>query len=572
MSKQFLQAIVGAVLFSAVSVQGEIPKEAKYEKISPTLINGTPVDPGTWPEVIRIRSGTSGCSATIVGPRAILTAAHCANNGATATFTYKGANYSAKITRSPIWPAKDQDVAIGILSSDIPGVTPHIIGGEAKVKTEITLLGYGCIHPPSGGGGVGTGGNDGILRIGKSTIVSFSSYDMVSRSGGAALCQGDSGGPAFVQVDGKYLLLGVNSKGNIRDTNYNTRTDMPETVAFFKKVSADNGGVVICGITDPCSSTPAPEPTCTLTANPSVVPLNGSLALMLKSQNAVSADIDGTSVNVPEGEKRLNPDKAGTFKAVATVRNADAKTATCSAEYTVKQDDPVEPERPSCTVTAIPSVAKIGETIVLEISAKGKVDYASIDGNSVSVPVGRLNVNRTAVGDYSATGFVRGAGGSANCFGEYRIEDGTVPPPIAEFAITPTHCGANVFPQSGIQSACLAVVKTDPSWQTTVSRVVLVNNVDKSQEVLPILASNSLASGVGSSQATDQFVVYGGKSLAGSAVPVLDTRAGKLTRLIAGNIPKAVEGRSPNAGRLYLVKALSEFDVGKFLPVLNEAP
>ena len=48
-------------------------------------------------------------TATIVGPRVIVTAAHCANTGATATFKFNGANYSATITRSPDYQGKDHD-------------------------------------------------------------------------------------------------------------------------------------------------------------------------------------------------------------------------------------------------------------------------------------------------------------------------------------------------------------------------------------------------------------------------------------------------------------------------------
>jgi hypothetical protein len=531
-----------------------------YQEITPTLINGVPVDPGTWQEVVRITSNGSGCTATVVGPRVIATAAHCAKTGDMASFKYKGANYSARIYRSPIWPGKDQDVAIGVVASDMKDATPHKIGGTATLKTELTLLGYGCIKSP------GTGGNDGILRIGTNVIIGFSSYDMVSRSaGGAALCFGDSGGPAFIKNGSDYLLLGINSKGNIKDTNYNSRLDLPETIAFLKDASAKNSNVVICGVTDPCSTTPPPpDPTCTLTANPSSVALGGSVSLVLNAQNAVSADIDGTTVNIPNGEKRVTPTAAGSFNATATVRNSAGKSSTCGASYAVT-NTPL-PDRPSCTLTAVPGTAKVGETITLELSATGSaLDLASIDGNSVNIPVGKLNVTRTTKGDYSATGFIRGSGGSANCFTSYRIEDGT-PAPVPEFAITPTHCGANAFPENGIQSACLAVVKTDASWTTAISQVVLVNNVDKTQEVLPILARNKVPSTPGATQGSEQLVTYGGKLAKGSAAPILDTRPLKISKLLAGDVPLSMEGNSPTSGRLYYVNPLSPFFVRAHLP------
>lgn len=536
-----------------------------YEVLTPTLINGVPVDPGTWQEVVRITSNGSGCTATVVGPRTIITAAHCAKTGDTATFTYKGASYSAKIYRSPIWPGKDQDVSIGIVASDMTGATPYKIGGTAALKTELTLLGYGCINSP------GTGGNDGILRIGSNVIIGFSSYDMVSRSaGGAALCFGDSGGPAFIKNGSDYLLLGINSKGNIKDTNYNSRLDLPETITFLKDASAKNGNVVICGVTDPCTGTPPPaDPTCTLTANPASIPLGSSVSLVLTAQNATSADIDGTTVNVPTGEKRVTPTSSGTFSATATVRNSAGKSATCGASYAVTNTPPPV-DKPSCTLTAVPGTAKVGETVTLELSATGTaLDFASIDGNSVGFPVGKLNVSRSTKGDYSATGFVRSSGGSANCYANYRIEEGNPPSPVPEFAITPTHCGANVFSKNGIQSACLAVVKTDASWSTAISQVALVNNVDKTQEVFPILARNQVPSTPGSAQITEQLVTYGGKLLKGSGSPVLDTRPLKINKLVAGDVPISMEGKSSTSGRLYYVDPLSPYNVRAHLPERN---
>ena len=134
------------------------------------LINGTPVDPNTWKEVVRIRSDGAGCTATVVGPRAIVTAAHCAKSGGTAAFTLDGKTYSAVMTRSSLYPAQDHDVSLGLVTPEITGILPASVGGSANKGDGITILGYGCIT--AGGGG----GNDGILRIGDSTIVEFSVF------------------------------------------------------------------------------------------------------------------------------------------------------------------------------------------------------------------------------------------------------------------------------------------------------------------------------------------------------------------------------------------------------------
>lgn len=211
------------------------------------LINGTAVNSGSFPQVVRIMMSGSACTATIVGRNVIITAAHCAKTGQEATFKLSGKTYRASMNRSPLYPGKDHDINVGILSEDVPSdLWPVTIGGTAEKGKGVTILGYGCTRPG------GTGGNDGILRIGDSAITGFSNYDFVSRkSGGGALCYGDSGGPTMTEDNGRLVLLGINSKGNIQDTSYQTRLDLPESQDFLNKI-ADEKNLEICGINIYC--------------------------------------------------------------------------------------------------------------------------------------------------------------------------------------------------------------------------------------------------------------------------------------------------------------------------------
>ncbi len=211
------------------------------------LINGVPVKAGTFPQVVRINTNGSGCTATIVGRNVIITAAHCAATNAESTFKLGGKTYRAKMTRSPLYPGKDHDINLGVVSENLPGeIWPVSIGGIAEKGTSLTILGYGCTQVG------GTGGNDGILRRGDSQITGFSNYDFVSKkAGGGALCYGDSGGPAMTEERGSLVLLGINSKGNIKDTNYNARLDSPESQAFLNQM-ADEKNLEICGINVYC--------------------------------------------------------------------------------------------------------------------------------------------------------------------------------------------------------------------------------------------------------------------------------------------------------------------------------
>jgi hypothetical protein len=212
----------------------------------PTLINGEVLDTNEWPFIVNIRTGNSGCSATVVGPRVLITASHCGTTGATTTAKVGGKDVKGKFERSPLYPRQDHDVAVVVLEEEIKKEDAKVfvsVGGIASVGAKNYLAGYGCTQ-------AGGGGSDGKLRGGLVEITGFSGFDVVSggKDGSPALCFGDSGGPMLVEKNNqKPKILGINSKGNIRNTNYNTRLDIKESRDFLSNVASVNS-VVICGI------------------------------------------------------------------------------------------------------------------------------------------------------------------------------------------------------------------------------------------------------------------------------------------------------------------------------------
>ncbi len=232
-------------------------------QIYPTLINGQVVDRAEWLEVVRV--GRQSCSATMVGPRVAVTAAHCQRNGSVSDVEiYNGPRVRARAVNHPRYRSQgaQYDVAVLILDEtvDIPfarvGLDYNWLEGA-----DVDLLGYGCTRP--GGGG----GNDGRLRYGESKVVAFSGTDVITRHrpNGGALCFGDSGGPMF--ADGsdtpeQNVLIAVNSKGNIRDTNYNMMLQGAAVESFFAQV-IDQYQVKIYGINagdDDDDPGPQPDP------------------------------------------------------------------------------------------------------------------------------------------------------------------------------------------------------------------------------------------------------------------------------------------------------------------------
>jgi hypothetical protein len=222
------------------------------------LINGREALPGEFPEIVNIFTNGAMCSAALVGPHVILTAGHCVEEGVPTYFLHEGNAHYVDTMIHPIYPEKDLDIAIGFVEEPVFDVQYASIGGEASVGDKVLLTGYGCINQD------GTGGNDGVLRVGESLVVGYYGYDFVTmRSDGAALCFGDSGGPALVYMEDAFsshhYVMGVNSKGDIEVTSYLTRTDLAESREFFVDW-ADLYEVDICGITVDCSTGEEPEP------------------------------------------------------------------------------------------------------------------------------------------------------------------------------------------------------------------------------------------------------------------------------------------------------------------------
>lgn len=228
-----------------------------------------------WPASVYASMGNSRCTATVIGEKTLLIAAHCVSDGGTAKFKTAGIDYSSTCTHSPLysqaaWSRVKTKIELGQVSdfADLVNATAdwslclitktvanieyeslNVDADLLKTGDELLLTGYGCLQP--GGGG---GGNDGKYRIGEALITglpSGSDNDIVTFGGqpGAALCYGDSGGPAFYidKISKKRVVVSVNSRGNIRDTSYLSSVSTSQFKSFLNSWSTRHGQK-ICGV------------------------------------------------------------------------------------------------------------------------------------------------------------------------------------------------------------------------------------------------------------------------------------------------------------------------------------
>jgi secreted trypsin-like serine protease len=189
-----------------------------------------------------LESGKSFCSGTIVGPRVIVTAAHCVQelinnkdkggpllprpdhfvvhfdtkisrdgNFIRAEKVIPHPDWNPSQTLSPFPLSKPNDIGVVILSEDIPDsmIPVKIADPSLKVNGKAAVLaGFGITKNRNN--------NDtGILRTLTSTF-SAENGRIARVSHGTwfkGICAGDSGGPAYFEVDGELQLVGAASTG-----------------------------------------------------------------------------------------------------------------------------------------------------------------------------------------------------------------------------------------------------------------------------------------------------------------------------------------------------------------------
>jgi len=217
------------------------------------LANGETVGEAQWPALVLARlSTTTFCSATLIGPRVLLTAAHCvdarrtADKTATIPVRVKVGNSdiaslscrmhpayeAAGIPARKVDPRSADDYALCELAEGVPDtILFETLNTEAPLTSgrPMVLTGYGCTSAWVIGNTIEHGPSDKALRMADGALHLVNVADSSGAAGSFVaaraepredpyICPGDSGGPMIIGTSLEHptprtrRLAGVNSK------------------------------------------------------------------------------------------------------------------------------------------------------------------------------------------------------------------------------------------------------------------------------------------------------------------------------------------------------------------------
>ena len=213
----------GAIAATLLLALAGCDPTAGLEPLDLGIVGGTETE--DWPAVgcYMIDAGDGGlCTATLVRPDVLLTAAHCADgHGETELWTNAPLIWSAsnsewwtasEVHMHPLYEAGEsyyaRDIAVMILDEPITAFDYIPVNTTKMDHTwrgrTMHYVGYGS-DTYYGGPGSGTKRETDI------EIYDYYNETVTTHTSGTNTCTGDSGGPALVELDGHWYVAGVNS-------------------------------------------------------------------------------------------------------------------------------------------------------------------------------------------------------------------------------------------------------------------------------------------------------------------------------------------------------------------------
>ncbi|ETV92083.1 hypothetical protein H310_13502 [Aphanomyces invadans] len=200
------------------------------------IVNGTETPIGKYTYVTGLRvgaSGASGCGASLVAPKILVTAAHCAASAyiyvaSIGSHYQKGTQDGERIrivkrTTHPKYNKTNFDFDFAVYELETPSTYPPV-----KINwSQDATVAPGQVAMVRGWGATSAGGNSSAVML-EADVAIWSNADcqkaltsrytifpsmMCAGGGFKDTCQGDSGGPLVVNTNGEDYLVGVTSWG-----------------------------------------------------------------------------------------------------------------------------------------------------------------------------------------------------------------------------------------------------------------------------------------------------------------------------------------------------------------------
>jgi hypothetical protein len=197
------------------------------------ILNGSACSPERSPVVLLNMRRDDGaalgaCSGTVVGPRAILTAAHCLDEGVQIVRVWLGPpNLEINAGSWVFYPGYVfnrpdlYDVGVIFMNEDLPRTPVAILTSRDGRSGETAIVaGWGRDQNAAGA----------TLRAGSTTLsaVGPSLLETLYRPPSSSICSGDSGGPILLQEGGAWTIGGITSATS--DNICNTGTNFYQAV------------------------------------------------------------------------------------------------------------------------------------------------------------------------------------------------------------------------------------------------------------------------------------------------------------------------------------------------------